>query len=180
MEERRAALAQRVKKHENMVAMKKRRLDCQRRSEVDERTSDESNDPLVGQSTEETGTDSTTATVEFNETDTDDLLAQHTAYRDKELRKVLKQIEELTSNKEARCNELEGVVTELKIRGKELEIKVTELSKKNVDLEGMNAILIHRILTYEGQFKEQCVQNAGVGKEVEKKVITCIKMFKYG
>ena len=151
MEERRAALAQRVKKHENMVAMKKRRLDCQRRSEVDERTSDESNDPLVGQSTEETGTDSTTATVEFNETDTDDLLAQHTAYRDKELRKVLKQIEELTSNKEARCNELEGVVTELKIRGKELEIKVTELSKKN-------AILIHRILTYEGQFKVQCAE----------------------
>ena len=48
-EERRAAFAKRVKKHENMVAMKKRRLDCQRRSEVDERTSDESDDPLVGQ-----------------------------------------------------------------------------------------------------------------------------------
>ena len=65
--------------------------------------------------------------MEFNETDTDDLLAQHTAYKDEVLQKVLKQIEELTStiaDKEARCNELEGVVTELKSKGNELEIKV--------------------------------------------------------
>ena len=164
MEERRAALAKRVKKHENMVAMKKRRLDCQRRSEVDERTSDESDDPLVGQSTGETRPDNTTATVDCNETNTDDLVALHTADRDEELQKALKQIEELTSTvteKEARCNELEGVVAELKIRGRELEINVTELSKKNAELERMNTELKERISTYEGQFKEHCVQNAG-------------------
>ena len=52
---------------------------------MDERTSDESDDPLVGQSTEETRPDNTTATVDCNETNTADLVAQHTADRYEEL-----------------------------------------------------------------------------------------------
>ena len=150
---------------------------------MDERTSDKSDDPLVGQSTEETRPNNTTATVDCNETNTADLVAQHTADRDEELQKVLKQIEELTSTvteKEARCNKSEGVVAELKIREKEVEINVTELSKKNAELERMNAKLKERISTYGGKFKEQCVKNAGTGKEAEKKVTTpaskCLSM----
>ena len=115
---------------------------------MDERTSDGSEDendyPLVDQSSEETGTDNTTATVDHNQINTDDLVAQHTADRNEELQKVLKLIEELTltvSDKEARCNELEGVVVEPKIRGKELEINITEFSKRNADLERMNTEL---------------------------------------
>lgn len=76
--------------------------------------------------------------MDCNETNTADLVAQHTAGRDEELQKVLKQIEELTSTvteKEARCNKLVGVVAELKIKERELEINVTELSKKNAELE---------------------------------------------
>ena len=72
-------------------------------------------------------------------------------------------------------------MAELKIiRERELEINVTELSKKNAELERMNAKLKERISTYEGKFKEHCVQNAGTGKEAEKKVTTpaskCLSM----
>ena len=42
---------------------------------MDERTSDESDDPLVGQSTEETRPDNKAATVDCNETNTADLVA---------------------------------------------------------------------------------------------------------
>ena len=71
-------------------------------------------------------------------------------------------------------------MAELKIRERELEINITELSKKNVELERINAELKERLSTYEGKFKEHCVQNAGTGKESEKKVTTpaskCLSM----
>ena len=82
---------------------------------MDERTSGESDEPLVGQSTEETRPDNTTATLDCIDTNTADLVAQHTADRDEELQKVLKQIKELTATvteKEARCNKLKGIVAD--------------------------------------------------------------------
>jgi len=146
-EEQRTALGKRVKKHEQMIAMKKKKFDGLRRSELDENFDEESDDPLIVQSTEETAAVLDGDFTE-NETDSNVLVTD----KDEELQKVLQQIEELKSivaEKEAANKEIRRTVTRIRfdVRGKKLERKINEVCEKNADLEEMNAELKERIST---------------------------------
>ena len=150
-EEQRVALGKQVKKHEQMIAMKKRRLDYLGRDESDANFVEE-------------GSDS----------------AKNNKELQKALQQM-EDLNSHIAKKEARNKELERTVTELDVRRKEFERKLIEVCEKNADLEGLNAELKERTSIYEAQFKEKgnmCdEQNAKVVKEVQKKVTSkCLTM----
>ena len=195
-EEQRIALGKRVKKYEQMMAMKKRRLDGMRNNEFSQNLIEECEGQA--QTTEETRADEieinesvpqnieglVTNTVDNltfagNEIDTltDDNIevAQNTTPdKAEELQQALQQIKEFNSNIakiEARTRELEKTVAEFNDKENVLKSKIHEIGEKNANVERVNGELKERIANYEAKFKEQCdIQSTEALKEIQKKI----------
>ena len=149
-EEQKAALRKRVKKHEQIIAMKKRRLECGRRKETDVSCAG-ANVPLVASTTVEITGETETEELSIN------IVDDHSGNENDEISNgplVVQDIEQITgrlADKEARCEELETVVLEFEGKMEDSEAKIKELHEKNVDLEAENAKLKETISRYESQ-----------------------------
>ena len=179
-----------MKKYEQMMAMKKRRLDGMRNNEFSQNLIEECEGQA--QTTEETRADeieineSVTQNIEGlvtntvdnltfvrNEIDTltDDNIevAQNTTpEKAEELQQALQQIKELNSNIRSKN---QRTVAEFNDKENVLKSKIHEIGEKNANVERVNGELKERIANYEAKFKEQCdIQSTEALKEIQKKI----------